>query len=210
MYALAQIGEGIGEEVSRGSAVRRRERLSAVVAAEDPRCRDADVHALGLVGIQRDRVAAHAAGARVPPIASLVTDDPVHRLPAVASVVRAEENPRRGAQPEPTVLAGPPRLDVPGLLQGQAGVLGEAQLLRPRPALAAVGRAVDGRSVDVAVRRRVDRPVARVDDGVEDRPPREEGAGELPSVPALVALQEEEPLTRTDEDEDAHARHPIA
>ena len=159
-----------------------------------------DVHPLGLVGIERDRVAAHPARTGVPAVARLVADDAVHRLPRLAAVVRAKEDARRGAEPEPALLALAPGLDVPGLLQRQACVLGKPELLGACPRLAPIGRAVDGRAVDLVVRRRVDRPVPRVDDRVEDRPAGEEGPGERPVAPPVVALEEEEALARADED----------
>ena len=77
-------------------------------------------------------------------------------------------------------------------------------LLGARPGPSAVGGAVDGGAVDLVVRRRVDRPVARVDDCVEDRPAGEERAREAPVAPALVALEDEEALPRSDQDADHH------
>ena len=204
VHALTELREGLREEVGRRALIRGRERLAAVLAPEDTRRGDADVHPRRLVRVERDRVAAHPAGTGVPTLAGLVADDAVHRLPGGAAVVGAEENTGCGTEPEPAILPRAPRLDVPGLLQLEPGVLEEPQLLRARPALAPVRRAVDRGAVDLVVRRRVDRAVPRVDDGVEDRPAREERADELPVAPAVVALEDEEALAGAEEDEDSH------
>mgnify|MGYP003290489086 CR=1 FL=1 len=85
------------------------------------------------------------------------------RFPVRAAVVRAEEDARRAAEPEPAVLAFAARLDVPGLLEREPALLGQAELLGARPALAAVSRSVHGRAVDEAVRGRVEAAVAAAD-----------------------------------------------
>src|SRR5438270_2166515 len=103
-----------------------------------------------------DRVRAHPAGAGVPALASLVLDQAHHRFPCFASVVRPEERPRRGAEPDRVAVT---RLDVPGLLEREPGLLGQAESLASLPRLAAVVRALDGRAVDPVVRGRVERAV---------------------------------------------------
>ena len=70
-------GNGSGKEVGRRALVGRRPGLAAVVAAEDAGRGDADVHPLGLVRVELDRVAAHAARARVPALPRRVAQDAV-------------------------------------------------------------------------------------------------------------------------------------
>ena len=92
------------------------------------------------------------------------------------------------------------RPDVPGLLQGEAGVLGEPQLLGARPGLAPILGAVHGGAVDEAVRGRVDRAVARIRNGVEDLPALEQRAGDLPVAALVVRGENEQALPRADEE----------
>ena len=71
--------------------------------------------------------------------------------------------------------------------------------------LAHVGRALHGAAVGVRVGRRVERAVAGVDDRVEDVPALERRLVELPRA-AVVRMQLEEALPRTDKERDAHGR----
>src|SRR5204863_7609362 len=121
--------------------------------------------------------------------------------PAVAA---AEERGRRAAEPERLRLVRVARLDVPGLLPGQAALLGQPDLLGALPGLAEVARAVRRRAVDRVVRRRMQRPRARVAHRVEDLPAGEMRALDRPIAAGFVAGQDEQALLGTDEDGSSH------
>jgi len=93
---------------------------------------------------------------------------------------------------------------MPRLLEGQAGLLRQAEALAPFPGLASVGRALNGRAVDAVVRGHVE--IVLVLDRVEDVPPRQERIVDLPGAAVRAAAQDEEPLPRSDENGQAHGR----
>ena len=104
--ALADLRERVvGHEVRCRPLVRRRPGPAAVLAAEDARGRDADVHRLRIVRVDLDRVRAHPAGAGIPALASRMLDQAQHGIPALAAVVRAEEDAGRAAEPQRPVGA---------------------------------------------------------------------------------------------------------
>ena len=133
----------------------------------------------------------------------VVLREALHRGEGLAAVRRAKQRPGRGAEPELARLA--PRLDVPRLLELEAGLLGQADVLRALPRLAHVGRALHGPAVRIRVGRRVERAVAAVDDRVEDVPAFERRPVELPRAP-VVRVQLEEALPRADKQRHAHGR----
>ena len=187
VHALAHVRERIvREEVGGDALVDRRPALAAVVAPEGARGRDRGVDP---VVRELDRVAAEAAGPRLPALAGRVLEEAVDELEGHAAVVGAEEDAGVSAEPERVR----PRLDVPGRVQLQLAVLGQAEGLGALPRLPAVGRAMDGGAVDEVVRGGVERPVARVDDSVVDRPTGKERPLGLP------VLHDEEPLPRSGE-----------
>ena len=134
-----------------------------------------------------------------PALARRMLEDAAIRLPGVAAVVGTEEHAGIAAETERLRLLRRPRLDVPRRLQRQARLLGQADLLRPLPCLATVRRALDGRPVDGVIRRRVQRPVTRVDDRVVHPPATEQRAIGLPAPAIVVASEQEEPLAGADE-----------
>ena len=194
VHALADLWVRVRHELCGDVLVDRRPRLAAVVAAEPARGRDPDVDLVRLVRVELDRVGAHPARPGHPALAGRVPEDSAHRLPR-AAVAGAEEDSRRAAEPD---LAVAPRLDVPGLLEGEAAVLGQSELLGPLPRLPQVARAVHRRAVDEAVRAGVARPVAGVERRVEDLPAGKERLSELPGA-AVFAPQQEQTLVRAGE-----------
>src|SRR5919108_572799 len=185
--ALAHVRERVVREEVRGHAlVDRSPALAAVLAPEAARRRDRGVDPV--VG-ELDRVAAHAAGARLPALSGRMLEETPDELEGDAAVVGAEEDAGIAAKPERVR----PRLDVPGRVQLQLAILGQAEGLGTLPRLPAVGGAMDGGAVDEVVRSGVERPVAWVDDGVVDRP-----AGEERPL-GLSLVHDEEPLPRSGE-----------
>ncbi len=144
---------------------------------------------------------AHTARTWLPLLARGMLEDARHGLPLHAAVVGAEERAGGGAKPQAPRLVGSARLDVPRLLELQVSLLEEAELLGAVPRLAEVGRAVDAAAVDPAVRRRVDRPVPWISDGVEDVPALEEGAVDLEAAAVVAAAEEEQAFAGADEDQ---------
>src|SRR6266508_3083709 len=128
VHALADRREGVGEEIGCGALVGRRPARAAVLAPEDARCGDPDVHLLGTQRIELDRMAAHAARPRVPAVARLMVHQALDRLPVRTAVVRAKEDARRAAEPEPAVFAVAARLDVPGLFEREPALLAGVEL----------------------------------------------------------------------------------
>jgi hypothetical protein len=53
-----------------------------------------------------------------------MAEDALVRRPRLPAVVRAEQDARRAAEPEPSVLAVAARADVPELLELEARILG--------------------------------------------------------------------------------------
>ena len=205
--ALADLRERVvREEVGRHAGVGRLPRLAAVLGAEGPRRRRSRrTSAVRVVRVELDGVAAHPARARVPLLPGLVPDEALHGLPRAPESSLRKRTP--GAPPSQRRPFSPSR---PGrtcqvFSSVRPALLGEAELLGARPRLAAIGRAVDGRAVDEAVRGGVDRAVTRVGNGVEDLPARQQRVGDLPVAAVLVGGEDEEALPRADE-EGGHIR----
>src|SRR5207248_1348742 len=121
--------------------VDRRPGLAAVVGAEGAGGRDRRVQPVAIVWIELDRVAAHAAVARLPALAGRVLEEAAHGLPGRAAVVGAEQRPGSAAEPHRVRLGLVARPDVPELLELEPAVLRETDVLRPLPCLAEVVRA---------------------------------------------------------------------
>jgi hypothetical protein len=136
---------------------------------------------LAVTRVELDRMAAHPSGSREPAVTRSVLEDRVIHLPALATVVRPEEDARVGAEIERLWLFGPARLDVPRRVQ---------HLRR-------------GRSVDDVVRRREHRPVARVEGRVEHAPAFKQRAFGLPPAALFIAAEQKEPFSGANECEDA-------
>src|SRR5579872_6725643 len=63
---VADFGGGLGDVLRNQAAVDRLPGGAGVVATESARCRDRDVDALGIGGIEHDGVQAHSASAGLP------------------------------------------------------------------------------------------------------------------------------------------------
>src|SRR5207245_2853769 len=126
-------------------------------------------------------------------------EDALDRLPRLAGVLRAEEGGGGATEPELVRAVGMAGADVPELLELEAALLGQTDLLGALPGLAAVGRLVDGGAVDEVGRAGVERAVARVAGGVHDLPPSQLGPFDRPGATRVVARQEEEPFPGADE-----------
>src|SRR5918999_3137348 len=98
--ALADLREGVRHEVRGDILVRRRPGLAAVIRPEGAGRRDRRIHALRVVGVDLDGVAAHSACTRLPLLARLVLHEPHYGLPRLALVDGAEESPGCRAEPE--------------------------------------------------------------------------------------------------------------
>src|SRR5205085_851887 len=96
------------------------------------------------------------------------------------------------------------RLEMPCLLELHLALLREAELFGAFPGLSQVARAVHGRAVDEIVRAGVERAVAGIDERVEDVPACQQRPFDLPVAPALVAVEEEQALSRSCEAQRAH------
>jgi len=205
VHALADLRvRVVGHEVGGDVLVLREPRLAAVVRPERTRCRDGDHDPVGVGRIELDRVAAHPAGAGLPALTRRVLEDALDRLEGLARVLRAEEDTRRATEPQLAGAIRMARADVPELLDLEAALLRQADLLGALPGLAAVGRSVQGRAVDHVRRARVERAVPGIGDRVHDLPAGQLRLLHLPLAPRVVAGQGEEPLARADENLHAH------
>ena len=92
MDALAELWIRIRQEVRRRPGVSRRPVLASIVGSEDTCGRDADVETLRVRRVELDRMAAHASGARMPPLPGRVGEQPFDHLPGRPAIVRAEED----------------------------------------------------------------------------------------------------------------------
>jgi hypothetical protein len=128
-----------------------------------------------------------------------VLENAAVRFPALAGVVGAEEDAGVSSQIERVGLLRPAGLDVPRRFERQRRFLGQAELLRALPGLPAVRRALDGRTVDEVVGRRVNGAVTRVDGRVVDPPAVQQRALRLPLTAIVVSLEQEESLARADQ-----------
>ena len=194
----------VREEARLRTRVQRPPASAGVVGSEDACSRDADPQPLRIVGVERDRMRDQAAGTRRPPVARLVPQDGVVHLPRCAGVVGAEEDRGLAAEPERAGLGRMPRLEVPRRGELEAALLGQPEPLRALPRLAHVGGALHGAAVDPVVRARIQRPVARIDGRVVDRPAGEVRPVDLEGAPLVVSADEEEPLARPHEQHHAH------
>src|SRR5205085_12401418 len=105
VHALADLGERVvGEEVGRDALVDRRPALAAVLAPERACGRDCRVQPPVR---DLERVAAHAARTRLPPLAGRVLDEARDGREGPAGVVRSEEHPRVAAEPPFRARPGP-------------------------------------------------------------------------------------------------------
>src|SRR5919201_2046722 len=97
-------------------------------------------------------------------------------------------------------------LYLPGLLEREPAVLGQADSLRALPGPAQVARAVNGRAVDEVVRGCVEHAVAGIAHGVEDFPTGQVRSVDRPRTPVLAAGDHEQPLAGTDQGGNSHRR----
>src|SRR6516164_8350385 len=148
------------------------------------------------------------AGAGNPAITCGVLQNATIWLPGFAGIVRAEEKPRIRSEVQRPGLLGKARLDVPGRVHRQPRPPGQADLLRARPRLATVGRPLDRRTIDDMVRRRVERAVARIDRRVVHAPAVEQWAPHLPLTAIIIGFENEEPLARACQGQDADSHEP--
>ena len=188
------------------SAVDRPPGLAGVVGAEGARGRDGDEDPLGIARIQKDRVQAHPAGARLPAGPGAVAAQSGEFLPRLAAVGRAEQGgvfhpgvdgvrigQRRFEMPDALELPGVRRAVVPLVSAGDAVV---HELVAHRlPRLAAVVGALDQLPEPAAGLRRI-QPVRVGGRSLEvvDLPARKMGTADVPLFALAVRRQDERAL----------------
>ena len=193
------------------AAVDRLPRLAGVVGAEDAGGRDGDEDALGVARIQKDRVQAHAAGARLTTRPRAVAAQSGEFLPGLAAVRRAEQGgvfnagidgirigQRRFEMPDALELPGVLRAVVPLVSAGDALV---RELVAHRlPGLAAVVRALDHLPEPAAGLRGV-QPVRVNGRALEviNLPARKVRAADRPLLALAVRCQDERALPRANQ-----------
>ena len=89
--AMADLGIRVGDVLGLQPAVDRLPRLAAVVGAEGARGRDGDEDPAGVARIEKDRVQAQPAGARLPLGPGAVAAQSGEFLPRLPAVGRAEQ-----------------------------------------------------------------------------------------------------------------------
>jgi len=113
VHALSDLDFRAGKVIRRKAAVARDPRLTAIVGPESPcRC-DGDVHAVGLGWVELNRVAADPGGTGIPSLAGAVFEQCAVRLPRLAAVIGAQQDPRIASHVEGLGLASSSWLDVP-------------------------------------------------------------------------------------------------
>src|SRR2546430_3508120 len=160
----------------------------------------ADLHLLGILRVDRDRVEAHAAEPGHPLRAGRLVVEALHDRPRLAAVLTLEERGRLRACPDALRRLLVSRPDVPGLRQGTVRPPGEPRVLRGLPRLSRVPAHFDARSAPRLVHGCEHRSVARVVGRVVDLRRRELGTLAGPRAAARVAAEDVVTLLRTTQD----------
>jgi hypothetical protein len=176
---------------------------AAVLGAKDAGGGDGDPHAVGVYGVEDDRVDDEAAGAGEPAAACVVVVEGVFFEPGLAVVLGTKQAAGIDAAEEDARLRSAPRLEAPEALDAASGVVWElGGELAFAPGLAEVRGAGDVVAEPGAVSRRVEGAGAAVDCGVVDLDAVEEGPGQLPGVARRITAEEKEAFASTDREDD--------
>ena len=163
---------------------------------------DADVHLVGVLRVDRDRVEPEAAEARRPLSARRVIVKRLVQGPGHAAVLAPKERRRLDPRPQHVRLRHVTGLDVPGLAERSIAPLGEGRILRDRPRFSHVAAVLDARTAPRCVDRRVHRSVARVVRRVVQRHRGPLRPLEVPLLSLAVTAQDEKALLRSNEERD--------